>query len=290
MSWSLLGTGAVPANQKPLLGAVLNRAHPLAQGLKACWLLNEMGGPVVRDNVGTGMTATLTNMDPPTDWVATPYGSGLNFDGSNDYLAMASGAFPTGSWSVFLIAKFNAVAGFNTLFGVDQTGSAAVAHLYIQRHGIGGDLRAAVSITTDTSGTDLVAASGPPTAGRWYALLAVLDTEGKSLSFYVDGVFAASDSTAGTITTPKVTVSALGGAGYYNRAVVDCANSEIAAIMWWDRVLSAGDASALSASPYAMFASPSSAWALYLVTKGGARLFTELRHRMFQGPGLHGRH
>lgn len=43
-------------------------------------------GALWRDVSGHGHVATLTTMDPATDWVPTPYGYGLDFDGINDYL------------------------------------------------------------------------------------------------------------------------------------------------------------------------------------------------------------
>lgn len=69
---------------KPFRGARLNRTHPLARGLVGCWIFNEGSGDKVYDLSGYGNHGTLTNMDPPTDWVGGKHGWALDFDGSND--------------------------------------------------------------------------------------------------------------------------------------------------------------------------------------------------------------
>jgi hypothetical protein len=74
--------------QKPPLGAKLNFGHPLAAGLRGCWLFNEMAGNKVLDSSGNGIHGTFSNMGAPaaanSGWSLGPYGGGLIFDGSND--------------------------------------------------------------------------------------------------------------------------------------------------------------------------------------------------------------
>lgn len=67
---------------------VLNRSHPLAQGLVGAWAFYEGSGDKLYDLSGNGHDGTLTNMDPATDWVAGQYGWALDFDGSDDAVSM----------------------------------------------------------------------------------------------------------------------------------------------------------------------------------------------------------
>ena len=64
--------------------------HPgLWRGLVGAWV-PAMGssGATLYDVSGYGNHGALTNMDPATDWVAGGKGTALDFDGSNDYVAV----------------------------------------------------------------------------------------------------------------------------------------------------------------------------------------------------------
>lgn len=77
---------------KPPLGAQINCAHPLARGLVGFWLFNEGGGDKAYDLSGYGNHGTLTNMAfPPTvnsGWIPAKFGTGLSFDGTDDYVSI----------------------------------------------------------------------------------------------------------------------------------------------------------------------------------------------------------
>jgi hypothetical protein len=76
---------------KPPRGTLLNRTHPLALGLTGAWILNEGTGDRVRDACGFAGPGVLNNMDPPADWIAGARGFALDFDGSDDFLAIPGG-------------------------------------------------------------------------------------------------------------------------------------------------------------------------------------------------------
>jgi hypothetical protein len=83
----------LPQGQKPAPGQrvawdAMGLPHPLGE-----WWLNEGCGALVNDASGNGNHGTLTNMDPATDWVGTAWDVGLDFDGSDDYVAVPK-AFP----------------------------------------------------------------------------------------------------------------------------------------------------------------------------------------------------
>lgn len=64
----------------------LNRQRPLAEGLANAWPMYEGGGEVAHDVGERGVDAVLTNMEPNTDWIGSPYGSALDFGGTDEYL------------------------------------------------------------------------------------------------------------------------------------------------------------------------------------------------------------
>lgn len=69
--------------QKPYIGILPNRNHPLSQGLVGCWVMNEATGGKVFDLSGNGNDGTITG----ADWVA----EGLDFVAVNsDYVEIAS--------------------------------------------------------------------------------------------------------------------------------------------------------------------------------------------------------
>jgi len=69
---------------KPIRGSQLNRSHPLARGLKGCWLMNEGCGGKIFDLSGNGNTLSTAG---PT-WQPANFGSGLYHNGSNQYSAI----------------------------------------------------------------------------------------------------------------------------------------------------------------------------------------------------------
>jgi hypothetical protein len=79
----------------------MNRGKPVGW-----WKLDEGQGTAAYDSSGNSNTGTLTNMDPPNDWVDGKFGKALDFDGTNDYIS--AGTAPTfdstkpASWSAWI--------------------------------------------------------------------------------------------------------------------------------------------------------------------------------------------
>ncbi len=114
-------------HQKPLLGQRLNRAHPLAKGLLACWLFNEGSGNRVYDYSGNGYNLTLTSMP----WVATQKGTGIDGDADEGDLAeLDRDLFLTPTMSMFLIVDADTVAPGGTA----ETGFWRTGALSSQNH------------------------------------------------------------------------------------------------------------------------------------------------------------
>lgn len=79
---------------KPKPGVRIDPTHPLSRGLVGCWLFNEGAGNVLHDISNVQHHGTLTNMDPPTDWVGSAHGGALHFDGADDFVEL--GTIPVG--------------------------------------------------------------------------------------------------------------------------------------------------------------------------------------------------
>jgi hypothetical protein len=77
-------------------------------------------GYTLLDRSGRGNHGTLTNMDAATDWVGTPGGWALDFDGTNDYVlaGLNLNLLPIVSFSCFAIIR-NASSSF-AIFGNDN--------------------------------------------------------------------------------------------------------------------------------------------------------------------------
>ena len=87
----------------PQLGGM---AHPeLWEGCAASYNAGlGVTGAMLFDHSGRRKDGTLTNMDIATDWVDTPYGSGLETDGTNDHIVIdavdMSGGITYAAWII----------------------------------------------------------------------------------------------------------------------------------------------------------------------------------------------
>lgn len=113
----------------------------ILKGLTGAWSPNfgNTGG-VLYDASRHGITATLTGMDPPTDWVHSDGKLALDLDGSNDYLnagqhpLLNPTALTYSCWVKFtnltpaytsVINKINGISSYHSLF-VKSTGKIAI--------------------------------------------------------------------------------------------------------------------------------------------------------------------
>ena len=85
---------------------MISRYASLRQGLVGCWVpsLGASGFRLI-DRSGYGNHGTLANMDPGTDWIPSGGKLALDFDGSNDYVALPSRVLPQNGFSVSLWVK-----------------------------------------------------------------------------------------------------------------------------------------------------------------------------------------
>ena len=92
-------------NQKPILGSQINFAHPLAQGLVGCWIMNEGCGNKIYDLSENGNTGTLNN----ASWTLYENGSALDFNDTNSSVEIEDNDSLDGyaemSWSFWVIPR-----------------------------------------------------------------------------------------------------------------------------------------------------------------------------------------
>lgn len=167
-----------PGNDNKVL-SLLGQDHPGWWGGEKAWDLVGLSGK--SPNHGT-----LAN--GPT-WTPTPYGTGLAFDGSNDYLTVpyAAGgpvaALATQSWGLFFWIKGGSGGAYETIFGTGANTrmhrNASGTGVYFQMAGLS---------------TGLVTTSHAVFDGAWHRV--GLTYDGASRVIYNDG--DAADTTAAT--------------------------------------------------------------------------------------------
>lgn len=81
------------------------RAPWLWNNLRGLWLPNVgIQGERLIDWSGYHNHGTLTNMDPATDWVTTPYGWGLDFDAATNYVGISSDVWNASEGTIAFLA------------------------------------------------------------------------------------------------------------------------------------------------------------------------------------------
>lgn len=116
------------ANQKPPVGTAVNKSHPLAKNLQACFLFNEGAGKIAMNGARSG-NKSITGTQA---WSASPgdvrsIGPALQFDGSSTYIDCGNNAagdplkpttFPV---TVALLAKVDlTLTGTKTIMACEE--------------------------------------------------------------------------------------------------------------------------------------------------------------------------
>jgi hypothetical protein len=200
----MMGTLWLPAGCKPLPG---QRVQWEKMGLPrpvGCWWLNEGSGALVNDASGNGNHGTLTNMDPATDWVGTPYGTAMDFDGSNDVVNVPDSPSlrPASAQGVTLYARAmtrSIFEGWRAFIRKEFVLSESWA-----LDGIGDCLR---FIIRGTGGYSLCEPSGTLVAGQWFSAAGTWNSSSGAV-LYKDGSVVATD--------PYVSISSI----QYDNSVV----------------------------------------------------------------------
>lgn len=232
---------------QPPLGTPINRNHPLAQGMVACWLLNEGGGLNCYDSTGRcpipGVATSAAVSKIGTRGLSRTFAGG-NTDsidiGTQSALSLTSSACTMSAW-VF----YNGVNGTAYYVAADFDAAGAISSMLISK-------------TNNTnkfqwgSSGFIIASSTLPTAGKWYHVVGTRSgaTGGWTLNIYVNGVLETSTTTA--LNPGAQQQFKIGRPGGYTGTGFSWLGL-IQNVMIYNRALSASEVRQLYTNPYQMF-------------------------------------
>lgn len=227
---------------KPPLGARLDSRSRLARGLVGCWLFNEGAGVKVFDISGRGNAGTLTGMANPSTsasgWTAHRFGNGLAFDGTNDYVQMASPwyASATGLTLSFWMYVINATGAILSI--ASSVGSGTPALLFQRDSASTARWYFPAGAPTPYRITQTVLAK------QWYHITITYD--GTTWAVYKNGI---PDGSTATGLGANASTYMFLGAGYNAGGVYTSGNIDNVRV--YGRALSQAEISELYRNPYA---------------------------------------
>jgi hypothetical protein len=145
------------------------------------WRFDEGVGSTAYDDSGKGNHGALTNMDPDSDWITGKRNSALDFDGTNDYVAVDADIFDvgTGDFSISTWVKVRVADTNDRIFSV---GNSYHYELWVVNSGnvyaMGGDSSSSRVFAISNSSIE---------DNSWHHLTAVYDRD-YALKLYVDGI------------------------------------------------------------------------------------------------------
>lgn len=241
--------------QKPFRGMQINKAHPLAQGLVGCWVMNEQTGDKIFDLSGNGNLGTNDGADWTTD--------GLMFVRSNtDKVTTPLLIDPREQNSVVLKTTWTSLSQDN-LHGCRNVGG--------DRFYIGIDENYTFIGVGDSFHYDSNAVPHDMSVGEPYLVSFVID--GSTARYYVGGVQKDSLSySASAAITNTFVVGDLGGTLGYP------VNAKVEFMYVYDRAISTDEILWLNREPYAMFQQPISPASLYYEAPTGVTIPVLMHH------------
>jgi hypothetical protein len=224
-----------PQKQKPLLGSLINLAHPLAKGMVGGWLMNEGSGDKVWDCSGNGRHGKATNViwTPSPEGIVTKYGGAYIV---TDYVPLGRKGTIVIRLQLVTYHLFDNVVG-NGNFNTDRNGvnlSLDVGTLY----------RLWVC---SASGQQSVFSSAVDNLWHTY----VFTWDGAFIRIYKDGALNGGPTAQTIIPISTVYKFTIGAATDFAYALVT--PNVISHVFVYDRPFSAKDAAFITHSPYAMF-------------------------------------
>ena len=240
---------------KPGVGAQIDRSHPAAQGLVACWLCNENGGGMLTDSVGR-FHFTLTG---GVSRVAEPLGPAIKFDGTSGQ-GVAVGhplAAATAFTVLFRLRQKDALANpFGPYLGNNLNYNSGVY--------IGQNDPAVLQFYVGT-----VNLSVGVTNGVWSHYACQWSNATGIQRAFTNGVQTANatgiSATIPAYTNTYIGQSSVGGGGYFT-------DSALSFLKVYNRFLSAAEIVADYGSPYAMFTPPNARRLFAIAAQSGSSL------------------
>lgn len=221
-------------------------------------------GATLFDLSGKHSHGSLTNMDPATDWVASPHGWALDFDGSNDYVGLGTGALGEvidGSLGATVIVWARYASLTAAQYGNRIVVGWMISNngLYLSFRGDGGNAGKLMvggrSTSTDSfqSATSAVALA----ADSWHQLVGIYDYPGDTITLGIDGRLEspASVSFGSNVYTHSAHATYPDSLGGGVGAESDLAG-RIAMVQVYRRVLTSAEISRLYADPFAPLRPP----------------------------------
>lgn len=211
---------------------IVQVVHPLLNGMKAFWRLNEEGGdrsdlhnpPVVLTEHGT------VGSDEGV------MGNAAGFTGGSNYLEAPSDLSFSGSFSASIWFKPAAVTGgFSEM--VQNWSDGTQGQMVLGFGDEGSDTSSAIGYILTSSGSFRVSASGLAT-GDWHHAAMVYDSSLNILSLYINGALADQVATTGTLNSTNIPVRIGIGEATASPNQINFLADQVGL---WDRVLSAQD-------------------------------------------------
>lgn len=182
---------------KPLLGQGIRRDHEFQKNLDLLFLFNEGGGTLANDIQSRvqGVFSGFTN-NRGSGWNGSLFGSGIQFNGSPNWITLGQQNYCQGSFSICAWIKILSTPDANGsyIFSSEQslgTGAAVyVRFAYTQARNlflrIGSNNSPRIITSTKTLNVD-----------QWYFVACTCDSNGttSTLNLYVDGIQAATTVT-----------------------------------------------------------------------------------------------
>lgn len=251
---------------KPALGAPIDWAHPLAQGLAMALPLSEGAGLLAADATGRPNSGTP---GAAAGWGASPWGGAVTLPGtSGTSNSISCGNDPS---IQFGAGPFSALARFmsNTFSGIQVVawhGGTAAPEWYMR-------MASSTTITIAIGGTALTPGVGTLVAGTWHTIGVTRDTLGNYLAYWDGRQVGATTATANVNSTAGLYL------GYDVGATTRNLNGAIDCYLSWTRALSGPEMMAMSADPYQVFARPYQRLFRAAAAAPGAGMIHYLRRR-----------
>ena len=245
LNWSSLSPPEGWGSQKPPLGALIDRGHPLSPGLRFLALLNEGAGGRVNDSASQQVGA-LQNAATTNCWGARP--GWLTLDGVDDRVDFASVIDPVFKPMTVAISFIMNAQSANHAYlwaAADATETSCPVILYITDGGLLSLQYSGPAGTTRTLTAALIAGTRYTAVGTHTGSYL-----GTDMHLYLNGVEPAATTTNGSGTVAAPGRWSLGGRTFDNLRNF---NGAIAWAAWWNRVLAPNHVRQLLAEPYGMF-------------------------------------
>ena len=211
---------------------IVQVSHPLLEGMKAFWPLNEETGNRI-DITDAEIPLTPTGT---VGFEAGVVGNAANLTGAANYLTAPTSFTLTGSFSVSLWFKPDAVTG--SAPQIIQNWAGGMQGQMVLGFGDEGNETGVVWAYVRTADDNYRVSAPDLEANRWYHVVLVFDQTGNKLQLYVDGVLADQVVTAGALMSTSIPLRVGMGEQTATPNTVAFLADQLGI---WDRVLSAAD-------------------------------------------------